>query len=92
MDDPRRQWRTKEQPNWFGPNLGNVRVLGFTRDGSYFYGLQNGQTDVYVAKLNPSNLGFTAPPTLLTHRFVGSNSGATWSPDGRHVAFVRGPD
>ena len=74
------------------PNLGNVRVLGFTRDGSYFYGLQNGQADVYVAKLNPSNLGFTAPPTPLTDRFVGSNSGASWSPDGRHVAFVRGPD
>ncbi len=74
------------------PNVGNVQILGFTHDGSYFYGSQNGQADVYVAKLNPANLEFTAAPAPLTDRFVGSNSGAAWSPDGRHVAFVRGPD
>jgi Tol biopolymer transport system component len=74
------------------PNFGNVRILGFTRDGSYFYGSLNGQADVYVAKLNPANLEFIAAPAPLTDRFVGSNSGAAWSPDGRYVAFVRGPD
>lgn len=74
------------------PNLGAVSALGFTRDGSFFYGSLNGQTDVYVAKLDPSTLAFTAQPAPLTDRFVGTNSGASWSPNGRLVAFLRGPD
>ena len=52
------------------PNVRNVQILGFTHDGSYFYGSQNGQADVYVAKLNPANLEFTAAPAPLTDRFV----------------------
>jgi len=74
------------------PNVGPIQLLGFSRDGSLFYGSQNGQVDVFVATLNPGTLALTGRPTALTDRFVGSNSGASWSPDGRQVAFVRGPD
>ena len=74
------------------PNVGQIWLKGFTRDGSFFYGSRNGQVDLYVASLDPATLAVTAQPTPLTNRFVGSNSGASWSPDGRLVAFLRGPD
>jgi Tol biopolymer transport system component len=74
------------------PNVGPIGLRGFSRDGSLFYGSQNIQLDVFVATLNPGTLALTGRPTALTDRFVGSNSAASWSPDGRQVAFVRGPD
>ena len=74
------------------PNIGPISALGFTRDGSYLYGSQNGQQDIYVARLDPVTLAVTASPAALTDRFVGSNSAPSASPDGRFIAFVRGPD
>ena len=70
-------------------NVGPVQGLGFSRDGSFFYGRLSTQEDVYVADLDPSSLAVTSPPALLSARFVGANRGASWSPDGRYLAFVR---
>jgi Tol biopolymer transport system component len=82
----------KGSPQLIRPNVGEIWAQGFTRDGSFFYGSLNREADVYVATLDPSTLAVTAPPAPLTDRFVGSNTGATWSPDGRLVAFLRGTD
>ena len=67
-------------------------LLGFSRDGSFFYGSQEFQGDVFTARLDPATLAVAGQPSSLTDRFVGRNSGASWSPDGKLVAFVRGPD
>ena len=74
------------------PNVGQIWPKGFTRDGSFFYGSLDRQVDLYVASLDPATLAVIAQPTPLTDRFVGSNSGGAWSPAGRLVAFLRGPD
>lgn len=68
----------------FSPN----RVLGFTRDGSLFYGREESQSDVFLVDLDPVALR-AANPTRVTEFFVGRNSYPALSPDGRHVAFVR---
>ncbi len=82
----------KGSPELIRPNVGEIWLQGFTRDGSFFYGSLNRETDVYVATLDPSTLAVIREPAPLTDRFVGSNAGATWSPDGRLVAFLRGTD
>jgi Tol biopolymer transport system component len=65
-----------------------TRFLGFTRDGSLFYGHAESQSDVYLVDFNPATLRATSP-TRITEHFVGRNSYPVLSPDGRHVAFVR---
>jgi len=82
----------KGTPELIRSNVGPISLLGFSRDGSLFYGSQNGQVDVLVAKLDPGTMALTGKPVPLTDRFVGSNSAASWSPDGKLVAFMRGPN
>jgi Tol biopolymer transport system component len=86
------QGTPKASPELIRPNVGDIWPKGFTRDGSFFYGLINHPADLYVAGLDPETLALTVQPEPLTDRFVGSNSGGSWSPDGRLIAFVRGPD
>ena len=78
----------KGSPELVRGNMGEFVNMGFSRDGSYFYGMRNRQTDIYVADLNQETL-HTTPPKRLTDRFVGANSGIGWSPDGKWVAFLR---
>lgn len=72
--------------------VGNIVNMGFTRDGSYFYGSRNVTQDVYVSDMNPDTLEVVTKPRRLSDEFVGSNSAPAWSPDGRSIAFVRGAE
>jgi Tol biopolymer transport system component len=72
-------------------DIGDVN-MGFTRDGSYFYGTGNVQRDAYLVKVDPETLAIESPPARVTDRFIGSSSAPAFSPDGRQVAFMgRGP-
>jgi Tol biopolymer transport system component len=62
---------------------------GFTRDGSLLHGIRSTGRDVFVTRVTPAS-GQVVKATIMTDASVGSNGGASWSPDGRHVAFVRG--
>jgi Tol biopolymer transport system component len=83
---------TPSQPELLRANLGDALGVGFSGDGSYFYGVQNTRRDVYVADIDPATLDISLP-VKLTEQFVGSNAGGALSPDGRSVAFfrVKGP-
>lgn len=70
-------------------NVGQVVNMGFSVDGSLFYGVRNQQTDVYVAGLDPRTLDVTSKPSRLSDRFVGRNRLPAWSPDGGSIAFIR---
>jgi Tol biopolymer transport system component len=64
---------------------------GFTADGRLFYGIRSTGRDVLVTRITP-NGAQVDDPTPLTDAFIGSNGGASWSPDGQRIAFVRGSD
>ncbi len=68
--------------------LGRSLPLGFTQEGSYYYGLSTLMQDVYVAELDPATGKVLAPPTKAIQNFVGSNHAPDWSPDGKYLAYL----
>ena len=81
-------------PELVKPDLGqDARPIGFTRDGLYYYQGRRNLSDVFLAEVDFVSGRVLSPPVLATQRFVGSNSGPAWSPDGRQLVYLsrRGP-
>ena len=76
-------------PELVKPDLGqDIAAMGFTRNGSYYYGVQTEMRDVYIAELDLATGKLVSAPGMATQRFVGSNSSPDWSPDGRQLIFL----
>jgi Tol biopolymer transport system component len=73
------------QPRRIMEGLGRMIPLGMTRDGTYYFGLRVGGTDVYVAEIENGKRG---EPRAASLRFPGRNSQPAWSPDGNWLAFL----
>lgn len=81
--------KPKGTPELVKPDLGlHVWPMGFTQDGSYYYSVQTGMSDVYIAELDLASGKLLAPPRPATQRFVGSNSNPDWSSDGRQLLYL----
>jgi len=83
------------RPNVGQPATGGWEPLGITEDGSLFYSVYTRWFSTSVAPFDPTTE--TADEESAT-AILGSNFGATWSPDGEYVAVVNeqvrsgGPD
>ncbi len=75
-------------PELVKPDIGQVIPIGFTRSGSFYYGLAIGTSDVYTAEFDPAAGRVLTQPQTATQRFVGSNSSPAWSPDGQYLAYI----
>jgi len=62
--------------------------LGFTRDGSFYYGHRQNRTDVYIAEIDPVTGKIIASPRETINRFMESNGTPAYSPDGKYLAYV----
>jgi len=76
-------------PELLRGNIGPIQGLGFSRDGSLFFGRLNTRDDVQMADLDPAAPAISSPPVYLIERSLGSNRAASWSPDKQFLAFVR---
>jgi len=88
--------RPDGEPRLLKRDIGPIRPLGFTRDGSLFYAQAGAMTaweqDVYGVSIDTVR-GTLGEPRLAVRGFRGLNSNPDWSPDGRHLAYVSGrPD
>lgn len=73
----------------FGSLPDAVRPLGFARDGTFHYATSAGlANDVFTATLDQALASLTSLPASAS-RGAGANEGPSWSPDGRHLAYVR---
>jgi len=67
------------------------RSLGFTQEGSFYYGIEGAQdNEIYIAKLDPATGKSIAPPKSPITRFKGNNWLPDYSPDGKYIAYVTG--
>jgi len=73
-------------------DIGRVYPIGFTRTGSFYYGLAIGTSDVYTAEFDSAAGKVLTEPQKATQRFVGSNSSPAWSPDGQNLAYISQPN
>ncbi len=77
-------------PEFVNADLGEF-PLGFTRNGSFYYGLRNRVNDVYTATLDLATGKLLSSPTKVsrpeTTRDLGLNFAPDWSPDGQYLAY-----
>lgn len=80
-------------PELVKQDIGQAQPIGFTRTGSFYYGLVIGASDVYTADFDPATGKVVTQPQKTAQRFIGSNFSPAWSPDGQFLAYIssRGP-
>lgn len=72
-------------PELVARNIGNIRPVGFTGNGSYYYRMKYGLSDIYMARIDVTTGQLLSAPAPL--EAAGSNLGADWSPDGKYLAY-----
>ena len=69
-------------------NIGLVKPQGFARDGSYYYGVVTGTSNVYTAEFDPSTGKAAADPVKISLLHEGRSRGPAWSPDGKYLSYA----
>ncbi len=62
--------------------------LGFTKDGSYYYGTSSGSDDIFITTLDQEKGKVIYPLKKAVQQYEGSNLAATYSPDGKYLAYI----
>jgi Tol biopolymer transport system component len=62
--------------------------MGFTRDGSFFYGADVSPQDVYLASFDSASGKVRGAPTRMVEQYVGANSRADWSHNSKFVVYA----
>ncbi|MGB7294906.1 MAG: tetratricopeptide repeat protein, partial [Candidatus Aminicenantales bacterium] len=71
-------------------DLGSIEPMGFTRDGTFYYGIGGWKHDVYAQDVGLDGGKLLGQPELAVKSFVGSNGMPAWSPDGGNLAYISG--
>ncbi len=70
--------------------MGPAVPIGFTEDGSYYFALVSGSSDVYLASVDPRSGEVLEGPKLLDTGYTGWNLMPDWTTDGSclvHISF-----
>ena len=66
-------------------------AMGFGKDGSFYFMSSKDMEDLYIASLNPETGKIQNPPEKMDLPSEGSNDFPAYSPDGKKLAYYRGP-
>jgi|GEM_PF-1579320 len=66
----------------------SITPIRFTKSGSFYYGVNSGSRDVYIASFNPEETEPFGPPEKISQQHEGLNRIAAWSSDGRFIAYT----
>jgi len=69
-------------------DTGQIRPLGFTRDGSFYYGAGGWASDIYSARVDLSEGKLIDEATPVVQRYMGLNYRPAWSPDEEQLAYI----
>jgi Tol biopolymer transport system component len=64
--------------------------LGFTEEGSFFFGIPLGSRKVYVAGVDPETGAVLEQPLAVSGDRLAEEGRSTWSQDGRYLAYRTG--
>jgi Tol biopolymer transport system component len=70
------------------PDLWRAQGLGFGNDGRFFYTVETGRRDVFVASLDSETGTLVGSATTVIPRSLGDGLKPLWSPDGTHLAYA----
>ena len=68
---------------------GSFVPMGFTKNGALYYGIATDISDVYVATFDLKTRRVLEPPAPISQLMVGTRYLASWSPDGKYLAYLR---
>jgi len=82
--------KPKGDPVLLRRNIGSIKPLGLTRDGSFYFNTGKGSVpyDIYTAAIDSSTGEVLSSPKKLTLPYEGNNAYPAWSPDGKHLAYI----
>jgi Tol biopolymer transport system component len=75
-------------PELLKRDVGRMVPLGVSVKGALYYGVTTGIRDVYTVAIDPRTLKPESGPALASRRFLSTNNGADWSPDGKYLAWA----
>jgi len=70
------------------PDFWQSAGVGFTPDGRFYYAVETRSRAVHYVDLDPSTGRPVAAPVRGSLRAVGGSAHPTWSPEGRHIAYL----
>jgi Tol biopolymer transport system component len=68
--------------------MGSIEPLGFTRKGSFYYGISQKKNNILIAELDPKTGKILASAEKMITRFEGNNQTPEYSPDGNYLAYI----
>ena len=68
-------------------DIGEIKPLGFSDKGSFFYGTGSSQADIYEAGIDLDKGAIVGPPQKLSQKIVSPFYSPVWSPDGTSLAY-----
>jgi Tol biopolymer transport system component len=82
------QGKLIQSPEMIKKDIGHIDPMGFTRYGSFYYGLSNRMTDVYSIQIASESGEILSPPEKVTLHYEGTNRNPAYSEDGKYLAYV----
>ncbi len=79
--------RAEGVPQLVKPDLWRITPGGATRNGSYYYTVAAGSTNIFTTTLDPATGRVRTAPTLIAR----DGEHPAWSRDGRYLAYVSTP-
>ncbi|MFC2156619.1 tetratricopeptide repeat protein [Acidobacteriota bacterium] len=80
--------QTDGQPLLIKQGLQRFIPLSFTNDGSLYYATRTSTDDVFLADFDPVTQKILGEPRQLPSRWEGTTMDASFSPDGKSIAYV----
>jgi len=85
--------KPQKSPQLVKRGIGSINSLGFSQDGSFYYGVAGGMYDVFSAKIDRDTGRVVESPKKVPLPYEGHNTYPDWSPDGKYLMYtsIRGP-
>lgn len=80
--------RPSGEPVLLRGDVWGLEPIGFSRD-AYYYGVTTQRRQVHTAIIDPQAWRLVTAPAAIEDPSLGRSWSAEWSPDGRHLAYIR---